>query len=167
MAEFVRATTKPQLLESIEREWANLQSALDGLDEEQMLMPGVVGDWSLKDVLAHIAVWQSHLVTAMFKAARGFTPETFETDAEVDRWNRQRYIEQQARTFEQIWDDLDSSYRQLLKRLETWTEEMLFDSKRFKWMKGQPFARFVEGDSSEHYAEHAGQIRAWRKQHGF
>jgi hypothetical protein len=166
MTEIVRATTKSQLLETIEQEWAQLQSALNGLDEEQMLLPGVVGEWSLKDVLAHIAVWQSHLVTAMFRAEKGFKPQVFDSEAEVDRFNRQNYLEQQTRTFEQIWDDLDSSYRQLLKRLDNWSEAMLFEAQRFKWMQGQPFVRFVEGDSSEHYAEHAEDIRAWRQRQG-
>jgi len=26
-------------------------------------------------------------------------------------------------------------------------------------MKGKPFVQYIEGDSSEHYAEHAAQIR--------
>jgi len=30
-------------------------------------------------------------------------------------------------------------------------------------MKGDPFAVYIAGDSYEHYAEHAAQIREWRK----
>ena len=138
--------TKQELIGTLQREWDHLQSTLDGLDEEQMLLPGVNGDWSVKDVLAHIAAWHSHLITSMFKIEKGVKPDGVETDAEIDRLNAQFYAAQKDRPFENVWDDFESSYYQLLKRLETWSEEALFDPKRYEWMKGQPFARYVEGD---------------------
>ncbi len=51
--------TKDELIKKIETEWDNLQAALDGLTEEQMHQPGVVGEWSIKDILAHITAWQT------------------------------------------------------------------------------------------------------------
>ena len=35
--------TKDELIQTIESEWNNLQASLDGLTEEQMHQPGVVG----------------------------------------------------------------------------------------------------------------------------
>ena len=156
--------TKQELIARIEQEWAKLQASLDGLTEEQMHAPVGVGEWSIKDILAHIAAWQSRLITAMFKAERGFTPDTTEGGAIVDRLNEQWYREMKDRPFEQVWDDLDSSYHQLLKRIESWSDRDLFDPKRFAWMRGDPFATYIAGDSYEHYAEHAVHIEAWRKQ---
>ncbi len=155
--------TKAELIHQIESAWNDLQAALDGLTEEQMHQPGVVGEWTIKDILAHITAWQSRLIATMFKAERGVTPETTEAGKTVDQLNEKFYQEMKDRPFEQVWDDLDSSYHQLLSRLESWKEKDLFDTKRFKWMKGQPFSAYVAGDSYEHYAEHAAQIRAWRK----
>jgi hypothetical protein len=77
--------------------------------------------------------------------------------------NEKFYQEMKGRSFEQVWDDLDASYYQLLGRLEGWKEKDLFDPKKFKWMKGHPFAEYIAGDSYEHYAEHAVQILEWRK----
>ena len=34
---------KPELIQRIETDWARLQASLDGLDEEQLHTPGVVG----------------------------------------------------------------------------------------------------------------------------
>lgn len=159
--------TKDGLIQQIETEWANLQSALDGLTEEQMHQPGVVGEWTIKDVLAHITAWQTRLITALFKAEKGFTPDTIESGQTVDQLNEKFYREMKDRSFEQVWDDLDASYYQLLTRLQGWKEKELFDAQRFKWMKGEPFERYIAGDSYEHYAEHAAQIREWRKQNGY
>lgn len=164
---FQSASTKTELIQAVEREWENLQTALDGLTDDQMQMPGVVDDWTIKDVIAHITFWQVRLVTAMFKAEKGFKPDAIGGGAGVDLLNQQNYLDQKDRDFEAIWDDFDSSYQQILKRLENWSEEMLFAPKRFDWMKGDPFARYIEGDSAEHYAEHAKHIMTWRKQNGY
>jgi len=155
--------TKDELIQKIESEWDNLQAALDGLTEEQMHQPGVVGEWTIKDILAHITAWQTRLITALFKVEKGFTPDTTEGGKTVDQMNEKFYREMKDRPFDQVWDDLDSSYHQLLSRLDGWKEKDLFDSKRFKWMKGEPFATYIAGDSYEHYAEHAAQIGEWRK----
>ena len=155
--------TKAELMAAVQKEWDNLQASLDGLTEEQMHLPGVVGDWSIKDVLAHITAWQARLITSMFRAEKGLTPDTTESGPAVDRFNQQWYIEMKDRPFEQVWDDLDASYHQILKRLEVSHAEALFDPRHYKWMKGQPFVQYIEGDTSEHYAEHAAQIREWRK----
>lgn len=155
--------TKDELIQKIESEWATLQAALDGLTEEQMHQPGVVGEWTIKDVLVHITAWQTRLIATLFKAERGITPETTEGGKTVNQMNEKFYREMKDRPFEQVWDDLDSSYYQLLNRLGVWKEKDLFDPKRFKWMQGSPFVEYIAGDSYEHYAEHAAQIREWRK----
>jgi hypothetical protein len=156
--------TKQELIQRIETDWTRLQTSLDGLSEEQLHLPGVVGEWSVKDILAHIAAWQSRLITAMFKAEKGFVPDTTSGGATVDKLNAQWYREMKDRSFDQVWEDLDASYHQILARLEKWSEKDLFDAKRFKWMQGEPFERYIAGDSYEHYVEHAEQIEAWRKQ---
>ena len=51
------------------------------------------------------------------------------------------------REFDQVWEDLDASYHQILTRLEKWSEKDLFEPKRFKWMQGEPFERYIAGDS--------------------
>jgi hypothetical protein len=156
--------TKEELLQRIEAGWTRLQRSLDGLTEEQMHTPGVVEEWTIKDVLAHITAWQTRLITAMFKVGKGFTPETIEGGRTVDQMNAMWYREMKDRPFEQVWDDLELSYDQLLRRLEDFSEKDLFDPRRYKWMKGQPFERYIAGDSYEHYEEHAEQIEKWKQQ---
>ncbi|HZY40936.1 MAG TPA: ClbS/DfsB family four-helix bundle protein [Anaerolineae bacterium] len=154
---------KAELIQRIETDWMRLQASLDGLSEGQLHTPGVVGEWSIKDILAHITAWQTRLIAAMFKAEKGLIPDTTGADATVDKLNAQWYREMKDRPFDQVWDDLDASYHQILGRLENWSEADLFEPKRFKWMKGEPFERYLAGDSYEHYVEHAEHIKAWRK----
>jgi uncharacterized damage-inducible protein DinB len=44
-----------------------LLAAFEGLTEEEMLEPGVCGEWSVRDILAHVAAWDRE-TTAMFQA---------------------------------------------------------------------------------------------------
>lgn len=50
-------TTKAAILERSRESAARLEAAFTSLSEEQLLRPNTVGQWSLKDVLAHIA-WE-------------------------------------------------------------------------------------------------------------
>src|SRR5512137_1578538 len=118
--------TKTELIKQIEAEWDNLQAALDGLTEEQMHQPGVVGEWSIKDILAHITAWQTRLITTLFKVEKGFTPDTTEGGTPVDQLNEKFYREMKDRSFDQVWDDHDASYHQILSRLESRKEKDLF-----------------------------------------
>src|SRR5918911_1892716 len=54
-AEWVR---KAELLERIAGGHAALDRLLASMDEEQMLVAGVYGELSVKDVLAHLAAWE-------------------------------------------------------------------------------------------------------------
>ncbi len=46
---------KQAILERFREATRRLTTALDQLDDEQMLAPNAVGDWSLRDTLSHIA----------------------------------------------------------------------------------------------------------------
>jgi hypothetical protein len=155
--------TKAELLANIESAWDELQSAIDGLDEEQLTRLPVTGNWTLKDLLAHLAVWQSRLVTDLFKIERGFTPEWNLTDAQVDALNARFYKEQKDRPLERILDDLYGVHGALMSRLEALSDAALTDPKKHKWLKGKPLSTFVAGDSLEHYREHLPEILAWRR----
>lgn len=154
--------TKRELLEAIHKGRAELEAALEGLSPEQMAAPGVMGEWSVKDILGHIAMWESHLVTTLYAVERGAMPKMLPTQAEVDKVNAESYAEQRGRPLERVLADFHAVHAQLLKRLEAIQERDLTGPKRFEWMEGKPLERLVAGDTFIHYAEHCPAIEAWR-----
>lgn len=155
--------TKAELLGEIEREWEALQAAIDGLTDAQMTRMPVAGEWTVKDLLAHIAVCQSLLVTNLYKVERGVPPSGVDlTPAQVDRQNAQFYQEQKGRLLERVLEDLYDVHLALVNRLDGFSDVLLSDPKKFKWMKGKPLSAFVAEDSIEHYREHTADILAWR-----
>jgi uncharacterized protein (TIGR03083 family) len=154
--------TKRELLEAIQKGRAELEAALDGLTPGQMTAPGASGEWSVKDILGHITMWESRLVTTLYAIERGATPKMFHTPAEVDQANAESYAEQRDRPLERTLSDFHAAHAQLLKRLERVKEGDLTDPKRFRWMEGEPLERLVASDTFAHYAEHRPAIEARR-----
>ncbi len=146
--------TRRELLEAIQRGRAEFEAALAGLTQEQMTAPGATGEWSVKDILGHIAMWESRLVTTLYAIERGATPKMFHTQAEVDQANAESYAEQRDRPLDRVLSDFHAVHAQLLRRLETVKERDLTDPKRFEWTEGDPLAKLVASDTFEHYAEH-------------
>ena len=154
--------TKRELLLAIQQERAAFEAAWAGLTPEQMTAPGVMGEWSVKDLLGHVAMWESRLVTILYSVERGVAPKTLGS-SEVDRVNAESYVEQRERPLDRVLADFHAVHVQLLKRLDALADRDLSDSKRFPWMEGEPLEKLVAGDTFEHYAEHRPAIEAWRK----
>jgi len=154
--------TKRELLLTIQRERAAFEAALAGLTPEQMTAPGVMGEWSVKDLLGHVAMWESRLVTILYSIERGVAPKTLRS-SDVDRVNAESYAEQRERPLDRVLSDFHAVHAQLLKRLDALEDRDLSDSKRFPWMEGEPLEKLVAGDTFEHYAEHRPAIEAWCK----
>src|SRR5215216_3459948 len=59
------------LLERIEESWRQLFAVLDDIPEERMSDPGVIGEWSLKDLFGHLAFWDDHATEEIERALAG------------------------------------------------------------------------------------------------
>lgn len=155
--------TKQEILKRIQEEREALEAALAGLTPEQMTAAGAMGEWSVKDILGHIAMWESRLVTILYSNERGIPPKMLHGQATVDKVNAESFAEQRERPLERVLADYSAVHTQLLKRLDTPTDRDLSDPRRFKWMEGEPLEKLVAGDTFEHYAEHRAMIEAWRQ----
>ena len=47
-----------QLLERLDRAWTEFEASYAGLSEAQLLTPGVQGQWSVRDIIAHVTWWE-------------------------------------------------------------------------------------------------------------
>jgi hypothetical protein len=156
---------KRDLISDIEREREQLNAVLARVPAERMTEPGVAGDWSVKDVLAHLAVWSSRAVTVMFQAERGGKLQVPQyTSPDWAELNAKDYDAQKDRPLDRILADYHGVHSQLIKRLQAWPDEpALFDSRRFPVLKGESLGAWVRSNSAEHDAEHREQIEAWLK----
>ena len=158
---------KKELLAALEDSHERILEAIEGLSPEAMIEPGVVGEWSVKDVLAHLSRWEAEVIKLLWQAHQGRTPTTLLNEqVSDDEVNARWHDEDQARSLERILDDFHGVRNQTIRRLEFLTDKDLNDPKLYPWLGGQPLWEWVAGDSFEHDAEHLEQLRPWREKKG-
>jgi hypothetical protein len=156
---------KAEILTELCEARAAMRAALDGLSEEDMLRPGVVGIWSVKDTLAHLAAWEAELVTALNQAQIGHEPAMMAVE-DIDEWNEDQYHVNASRPLKAILGDWESVLKMLIHMVEDYNERDLIDGRRYPWMEGEPLTYLIEETASLHEREHAEDIRAWRERDG-
>ncbi len=58
-----------ELLVLINTEYDKFMAIVNELNPSQLVQPGAIGEWSVKDVLAHLAAWEARLVQRVSGAA--------------------------------------------------------------------------------------------------
>lgn len=155
-----------ELLKALAASRAEVDDSLAGLTDEQMVEPGVLNHWTLKDVLAHLTAWEVELVTALGKLARGQTPKPVgETDAETDALNAKWHTDYQARPLDRVLADYHRVRPQTIRQVERLTDADL--TAQLKWLKGGTLHDLILSETIEHDTEHLPHIREWRKAKGY
>lgn len=49
---------KSELLQRLDKAWVAFRTSYLGLSEPQLSVPGVVGNWSVRDIIAHVTTWE-------------------------------------------------------------------------------------------------------------
>ncbi len=156
---------KKDILEELISARQEFMAAVDGLSPDQMLHPGAIGIWSIKDTIAHLVAWESELVTALNQAQNRKIPGIVRID-DIDEWNEERYHENARRLLDAVLADFEGVHRVLLEMVADYDERALLDNRRYPWMEGEPLSYLIEENAILHEREHAADIRTWREQAG-
>ena len=147
--------TRDQLLQKIEKAWAALQDAYAGLGETEMTRPGVTGEWSVKDILAHVTTWEEEALKSLPIIERGERPQRYSVlYGGIDAFNAQMAEEKQALTLEQVMANLRATHQRLLELVRNAPEEQIARDTRYR--------RRLRLDTYSHYPIHEQAIREWR-----
>lgn len=138
----------------IELGWRALLSAIEGIPEEQLLAPGAVGDWSIKDLLGHLAHW-NHVATARIMAVATGQPDLADSCDDHLVVNARETARRSDWPLEQVWAEFHESHASVLAALQQAHEAGVA-------VNPELFAGCTYG----HYDEHAADIRAYRERLG-
>lgn len=146
---------KEELLARTEAEFGALREAIRGLDEGGLTRP-MLGSWSVREILIHIAGWHREMTPVLERLARGEkpVPEGVSYD-DADPWNAKFVEAKRGVPVSAILSELEDSYRAFLAAARAVPEE--------RYAPGKTATRLVEGNGPHHYREHGDQIRAWRQ----
>ncbi|HSB90831.1 MAG TPA: DinB family protein [Anaerolineales bacterium] len=155
---------KGELLKAMEASRAELLAALAGLSDENLLEPGVVGEWSVRDVLQHISLWEAEAVKLLMhvQQRRKPTGDRWSGKLDLDSLNARWHAETKDRPLAAVRPDFEAVRQQTIRRLNDLSDADLANPRLLPWLKGRPVWQYVFEDTAEHEQEHAAQIRAWR-----
>ncbi|HUY78877.1 MAG TPA: ClbS/DfsB family four-helix bundle protein [Ktedonobacterales bacterium] len=155
-------TSKAQLLTDLNNEQVQWEALLAEIGEAHMTQPGVAGEWSIKDIVAHLTGWRSRSV-ARFQAALRHEPTPapawpaqLQDDDEINAWI---YAANRDRSLANVLAESRTVYQQLADALNAFPEAELQDPKRFEWLDGETWngAAFF----GHFHEEHEADMRAW------
>lgn len=160
--------TQEEILEALEDEREKMLDSIEGLTEEQFTLPGVIDDWSVKDLLYHLTMWEAELVKLLWQAAQGAVPTTVLTGSQpLDKINAGWHAQGAARPLNKVLDDFRAVRKQTSRRVVAFSDADLNDSGRYPWLNNQPLWSWIAESSFAHEAEHSEQVRAWRSKMSF
>ena len=154
-------TAKADAERALEREWAELRAAIESVPEEELVASGVVDEWSVKDIMGHIAFWAERGAATLQASNEGsFEGLTWgEGDSWVDEWNKRESEARKDKPFAEIRGEWLKAHEAARQALDSATDDTL----------NAPFrqgtvADYYVGDTIGHYKEHAEQIKAWLRE---
>jgi len=150
---------KAEFFDTLRTERARWDELLSQIDETQMTQPGVVGEWSVKDIFAHVT-WFEREMVGMLQARALIGSELW--DLSQDERNAVVFERNRHLPLRDVLAEARRVYEQLLEGLQSLSEEELTDAGRFREMPAEwlPW-KIIADNTYEHYLAHAPAIRAW------
>jgi len=153
---------KPQLLDQLQQERAVWEELLAEIGTGRMETPGVTGDWTMKDTIAHMTTWWRREVALLAAIQRGERPPDHPPQSQVPLINEWIHRTNRDRPLADVLRDAQDAWQQFAEKLKEIPEETLFDARRFDWMEGRALGPGSLEDYIEHFhKEHEPLIRAW------
>jgi hypothetical protein len=162
---------KSELLSSLQDEYQKWEALLDQIGPTRMEQPGVNGDWSMKDMVAHLTGWNRWLV-ARLEAAQRSEPEPLppwpahlQTEDEINAWIYESY---RRRSLRQVLDESRHVFQQLLADIEGLPDKVRIEyiepMYRLVWVGDE---RFEVSEFFDHFHDdHEPDVRAWLARQG-
>ena len=139
-----------------------LLEAVHGLPPDAFDLPNVIGDWSVRDCLAHLVGWDAWVANLLERTAVGMPVGPLPTEREINDAAPADWI--------------DRPIGELLTTLRTIRDGMAEQLCRLTDAEREEQSLQVEDTNLsinalidaliEHEMEHAGQIRSWRRTSG-
>ena len=153
----VLAAWRLELLATMARERAALLSAMLDLDPAMLSEVPVAGDWTCKDLLAHVAAWDEFVTARIELVLAGHAAEI--AGVETRERNAELYPERKDWPLERALAAAVDARRALLAALARVSDEELHRARRFAW--GEASIRRWVKLRYRHDTEHRLELEAW------
>ena len=148
---------KLEFIAKVDMTHRDYETALASLTEAQLLQPRTCGEWTVKDVMAHIT-WYEREMIGVLKECALVGSDLW--NLPLDSRNAAIYAEIKDHPLSEILNESKQIHQTMLELLEELTDDDLLHASRFReippaWIPWQVIA----SNTFEHYPVHTADIR--------
>ncbi len=148
---------RSRLLKRLETEWTAFKDSYAGLSDSDLLEAGVTGEWSVRDIVAHVTWWEEEALEHLPVILRGGKPPRYSvTYGGIDAFNALKTEQKSNLSLSAVLRERDYTHQRLIDFLESVPEDQFARETRFRHR--------LRLDTYSHYPKHAEAIRKWRAQ---
>ena len=145
-----------RVLHRLDKAWQEFRDSYAGLSRALMVQPRVTGEWSVRDIIAHVTTWEQEALKHLPLIRKGGRPQRYSVAyGGIDAFNALMTERKKDLSFDEVLRQQQQVHQQLIAMIESARAEELSSKARFR--------RRLRLDTYGHYPIHAAAIRRWRK----
>jgi uncharacterized damage-inducible protein DinB len=139
--------------------------AVSGLDEDTWMTPNLLGVWSIKDIVAHLASFEQVLVEVLRSFSEDVPTPTLDRFRSSSTFNDDEVTARQGRTASEVLHEYQQAALQVMELIGTVPEEARRRAGTLPWYgAGYSLDDLIVYAYYAHKREHCAQIKLLRKQ---
>jgi hypothetical protein len=145
------------LLAALDAARDGFQEALADVDEDLVTVPGVMDEWSVRDIVVHVAFWAEHAANAIELTAAGNGSAFDYSPDQTDAMNERLLAEARSISPADALAREEAAFASLRERVAGLDPALL----PHRLGNGDTVEEVIRYDGPDHYAEHTAHLRAW------
>jgi hypothetical protein len=146
---------RQRLLQQLDTAFQAFKASYAGLSDAALLVPGVTGAWSIRDIIAHVTTWDEEALKHLPSILEGRRPPRYSvTYGGIDAFNALTTAQKAGLSLAEVLDRLDAVHHLVIEIVERASDDALASESRFR--------RRLRLDTFGHYPKHTAAIARWR-----
>ncbi|CAN5727626.1 hypothetical protein BH23CHL5_BH23CHL5_09270 [soil metagenome] len=158
---------KAKVIAAIDDEQSKWNDLVGRVGTAHMEIPGAAGDWTFKDVAAHLSFWMEPALLKLESLANQeifeFIPSWPQNLTDPETINAWAYEQSRDRSVDDVLAESNDVFLRMRNACEAINDETLNAIDLFDWQNGEPFSQWVVDRRmfNHYYQEHEEAIRNW------
>ncbi|MBN1407591.1 MAG: DinB family protein [Calditrichaceae bacterium] len=146
---------RSQLLKRIDKSWQTFLKSYTGLSEFELTDPKITGNWSVKDIIAHVTWWEEEALKHLPLILAGGRPPRYSVAyGGINAFNAQMTEQRNKLSLDDVLRQRDEIHQRLIDYIQTVSEDHIIEETRFR--------KRLRLDTYGHYPIHARAIEKWK-----
>jgi uncharacterized damage-inducible protein DinB len=150
---------RAELLRRLASAYSRLRDTIAPLSPDQLQAPGVVGEWSIKDLVAHFIAHEQFALGELAAAQRGEQPSAVAED--LAAYNARAVAARTGDAAEAVLRAWGESFMQVVETIQGLTEADFDPVGPLAQALGDTIDGTFGNNTYDHYLEHLGAVEAW------